>query len=313
MYGVIIALLPAFLVSIFYFGLGMIIITATAVISCVLFEFLIQRYLLKKKSSISDGSAIVTGILIAFCLPSNIPLWLVVLGSLVAIGVGKMSFGGLGTNPFNPALVGRVFLFISFPVHMTSWPEPIINRFVYTDAATGATPLSIVQNGLKGGDTINVILPRIPDYMDMLLGKMGGSAGEVAAAALLLGFSFLLIRKIITWHIPVSFLASFGILVFLFGGLRFGAGVGDGNVIFHFLSGGLFLGAFYMATDMVTSPLSRRGMIIFGVGIGFFTFLIRFYGSFPEGVSLAIILMNVFVPFINRYTKPRRFGVEAKS
>jgi electron transport complex protein RnfD len=309
MYGVIIALIPAFLVSILYFGIGTIIITLTAVISCVAFEYLIQRFLLKEKTTISDGSAMVTGMLMAFCLPSNIPVPLVITGSLIAIGIGKMSFGGLGTNPFNPALVGRVFLFISFPVRMTSWPEPVINRFAYLDASTGATPLSIMQNGINGGDAMDVIQSRLPVYTDMLIGKMGGSAGEVAAAALLFGLVYLLIKRIITWHIPLSILLT----VILFTGLLWWYDpASNADPVFHLLSGGLLLGAIFMATDYVTSPMNPGGMIIYGAGIGIITVLIRVFGSYPEGVQFGILVMNAFTPLINKYMKPRRFGGEVQ-
>ena len=173
------------------------LVSFTAIVSCLAFEFLIQKYLLNEKTSIGDGSALITGVLLAFCLPANLPLWMVILGSLVAIGVGKMSFGGLGNNPFNPALVGRVFLFVSFPVQLTSWPEPLVNRLAYIDASTGATPLALMKEGMKNGESISDILRIIPSYADMFLGKVGGSAGEIAAIALLLGLAYLLIRKII--------------------------------------------------------------------------------------------------------------------
>ncbi|MCK4747769.1 MAG: RnfABCDGE type electron transport complex subunit D, partial [Bacteroidales bacterium] len=257
MYGVLIALIPAFLVSVYVFGIGALIITATAIASCVAFEFLIQKYMMKEKPSVSDGSALITGMLLAFCLPSNLPLWLVVLGSLVAIGVGKMSFGGIGNNPFNPALVGRVFLFISFPVPLTNWPEPLVNRFTYLDATTGATPLAIMKEGMKNGDGIREILLEIPIYLDMFLGKMGGSAGEIAAVALLLGLVYMLIRRIITWHIPVSILLT----VAIFTGILWLANPDKNpDPMFHLLSGGLMLGAVFMATDYVTSPMNFRGM-----------------------------------------------------
>jgi len=307
MYGVILALLPAFLVSIYFFGMGTIIITITAMVSCVVFEALIQRFLMKEKLAISDGSAIVTGILLAFCLPTNLPVWLVVLGSFVAISVGKMSFGGLGNNPFNPALVGRVFLFISFPVQLTSWPEPGENHFSYLDASTGATPLSIMKEGMKNGDKMSQILPDIPFYQDMLIGRMGGSAGEIAAAALLVGLAFLLIRKIITWHIPVSILLT----VAVFTGIMWLSNPAmNPNPLFHLLSGGLMLGAIFMATDYVTSPMNTKGMWIYGVGIGILTVVIRVFGAYPEGVQFAILIMNAFTPLINKYIKPGRFGKE---
>lgn len=307
MYGVIIALVPAFLVSVYFFGIGTVIITGTAMISCTLFEWLIQRFLMKEKPSIKDGSALVTGILLAFCLPTNLPVWLVVLGSFVAISVGKMSFGGLGNNPFNPALVGRVFLFISFPVQLTSWPEPGENHFAYLDASTGATPLGIMKEGIRNGEKMSEILPAMPFYQDMFLGRMGGSAGEVAVAALLLGLIFLLVRRIITWHIPVSILGT----VTVFTGIMWlGNPSMNPNPLFHLLSGGLMLGAVFMATDYVTSPMNVKGMWIYGIGIGVITVVIRVFGSYPEGVQFAILIMNAFTPLINKYAKPKRFGEE---
>jgi electron transport complex protein RnfD len=273
MYGVLIALLPAIAASLYYFGVGVIIITASSMASCAAFEYLIQKYLLKQKPSIRDGSALVTGMLLAFCLPANIPVWMVVLGSFVAIAIGKMSFGGLGNNPFNPALVGRVFLFISFPV--------------------------------KNGEPISHIMQALPGYLEMLAGKMGGSAGEVAAVAILAGFIYLLARKIITWHIPVSIIMT----VFIFTGILWLANPGRfADPLFHLLAGGLMLGAVFMATDYVTSPMTHKGMLIYGAGIGIITVLIRIFGAYPEGVQFAILIMNAFVPLINKYIKPDRFG-----
>jgi electron transport complex protein RnfD len=307
MFGVIIALIPAFFVSVYFFGIGTVIITLTAMASCVLFEWLIQRFLLKVKHTLSDGSAMVTGMLLAFCLPPNLPVWLVVLGSFVAISVGKMSFGGLGNNPFNPALVGRVFLFVSFPVQLTSWPQTVVNRFAYLDASTGATPLSIMKEGMKNGERISDILPDIPSYQDMFIGRMGGSAGEVAAAALLIGFIYLLVRRIVTWHIPVSILLT----VTVFTGIMWLSNPDlNPDPLFHLLSGGLMLGAIFMATDYVTSPMNIRGMWIYGIGIGVITVVIRVFGAYPEGVQFAILIMNAFTPLINKYAKPRRFGEE---
>jgi electron transport complex protein RnfD len=307
MYGVIIALLPAFLVSVYFFGLGTLIITLTAMVSCVLFEYLIQRFLMKQEPSVMDGSAMVTGLLLAFCLPTNLPVWLVILGSFIAISVGKMSFGGLGNNPFNPALVGRVFLFVSFPVQMTSWPEAGENRFAYLDASTGATPLSIMKEGMKNGESVSDILQEIPLYLDMFIGNMGGSAGEMAAAALLLGFVYLLVRRIIVWHIPVSILLT----VTVFTGLMWRSNPAlNPDPLFHLLSGGLMLGAIFMATDYVTSPMNVKGMWIYGIGIGIITVVIRVFGSYPEGVQFAILIMNAFTPLINKYVKPKRFGEE---
>jgi electron transport complex protein RnfD len=305
MYGVIIALAPAFVVSVIFFGLGTILVTGTAMVSCLVFEHLIQRYLLKQPSQIKDGSALVTGILMAFCLPPNIPLWLVILGSLVAIGVGKMSFGGLGNNPFNPALVGRVFLFVSFPVPLTSWPEPGQPWTTYLDATTGATPLAVMKEGLKNGETASSIMEQIPSYLDLFIGRIGGSAGEIAAAAILLGLIYMLARKIITWHIPVSILLT---VVIFTGILWYINPESYADPLFHLLTGGLMLGAVFMATDYVTSPMNAGGKWIYGIGIGIITVIIRVFGSYPEGVQFGILTMNAFVPLINKYFKPGRFG-----
>ncbi len=289
MYGVIYALLPALGVSLYYFGLGAAVVTITAVAACVLFEFIIQKYLLKVSPSITDGSAILTGLLLAFNLPSNLPIWIIVIGALVAIGVGKMSFGGIGNNIFNPALVGRVFLLISFPVQMTTWPVPnVAERFTQIDVTTGATPLAIMK-GIEKGEI---------NYLDMFLGQIGGSLGEVSAIALLIGFIYLLYRGIIQWYIPVTTLATVAGGAFILGQ----------DPIAHLLSGGILLGAIFMATDYVTSPMSKKGMIIYSIGIGILTILIRIFGAYPEGVSFAILIMNAVTPLLNTYYKPKRFG-----
>ena len=203
MYGVVLSLVPAFLVSVYLFGAGALVVTLVSIASCVLFESAIQKYILKTEVRIRDGSAIVTGMLLAFNLPSNLPWWMIVIGALFAIGVGKMTYGGLGNNPFNPALVGRVFLLISFPVQMTSWPLPMASRLHYTDAVTGATPLGILKEAVRNGEAVPEVMKQLPDHMQLFLGQMGGSLGEVSAVALLLGFAWLLYKKIITWHIPV--------------------------------------------------------------------------------------------------------------
>ena len=295
MYGVLIALVPAFLVSLYYFGLGALFVTATSVIACVLFEYLIQKFLMKKEPTVCDGSAILTGVLLAFNLPSNLPVWIILIGALAAIGIGKMSFGGLGNNIFNPALVGRVFLLISFPAQMTMWPE-VGQLTAYTDATTGATVLSLMNEGA---------LDKLPTLVDMLLGKMGGSLGEVSALALLLGLVFILWKKIITWQIPVSILLT----VFVFTGIMHLVNpVQYASPFVHLLSGGLMLGAIFMATDYVTSPMSKNGMLVYGVGIGILTTVIRLFGSYPEGMSFAILIMNAFTPLINSYIKPKHFG-----
>jgi electron transport complex protein RnfD len=310
MYAVVIALLPALAASVYFFGTGAIIVTLTSVISCVAVEYLIQKFIFKTKPTISDGSAVVTGLLLAFNVPSNLPVLMIVIGAIIAIGVAKMTFGGLGSNPFNPALVGRVFLLISFPVRMTSWPVPSGFHTSYTDAVTGATPLGILSEGVKNGEAVSALMDKIPSHMQMFYGRMGGSMGEVAAGALILGGIFLLWRKVITWHIPVSILVTVTIftgIMWLIDPTRYA------DPVFNLLTGGLMLGAIFMATDYVTSPMTHKGMIIYGVGIGIITVLIRNWGAYPEGVSFAILIMNAFVPLLNMYIKPRRFGKEVKN
>lgn len=309
MYGVIIAMLPALIFSFIYFGMGAIIVTLTSVIACLGFEYLIQKFLLKKEPTLLDGSALITGILLAFNVPANLPIWIIIIGALVAIGIGKMTYGGLGNNLFNPALVGRVFLLISFPVQMTSWPKPLGWDTSYVDAETGATPLALLKEGLKSGKSVSEMLPKLPDHMDMFLGNMGGSLGEIAGAALLLGLAYMLFKKIISWHIPVSIILT--VVVFT-GILHFASPERFADPVFHLLTGGLLLGAIFMATDYVTSPMSNKGMLIYGVGIGILTVVIRVFGAYPEGVSFAILIMNAFTPLINVYAKPKRFGEKRK-
>ena len=303
MYGVLIALVPTFIFSIVFFGLGAILVTLTSVVACLVFEYVIQKYLMKQRPTIWDGSAIITGVLLAFNLPSSLPLWIEVIGALVAIGIGKMSFGGLGNNIFNPALVGRVFLLISFPVQMTTWPVP--NGFATADAVTGATPLALVKEAVKNGQAVGDALSSAGfSTGNLILGNMGGSLGEVAAIGLLLGFAYMLIRKIISWHIPVAIFAT----VIVFSGiLNLADPAQFAGPVFHLFTGGLMLGAIFMATDYVTSPMTHKGMLIYGVGIGLLTVIIRVFGAYPEGMSFAILIMNGFTPLINRYCKPRRF------
>ncbi|MBT3748621.1 MAG: RnfABCDGE type electron transport complex subunit D [Bacteroidetes bacterium] len=305
MYRVIWALVPAFAVSLVFFGVGALIVTAIAITSCVAFEYLIAKYIIKSKPTVWDGSAILTGLLLAFNVPSNLPIWIIILGSLVAIGIGKMSFGGLGKNPFNPALVGRVFLLISFPVQMTSWPKAVEARWAYLYATTGATPLGLLKEGLMNGKPLSELMDQIPEYSQLFLGNMGGSLGEISALALILGGAYLLWKKIITWHIPVSVLGT----VVAFTGIMWLVNPDQYiDPAFHLLSGGMLLGAIYMATDMVSSPMTPKGQIIFGVGIGVLTCVIRLFGAYPEGVSFAILIMNAFVPLLDKYIKPKRFG-----
>lgn len=303
MYGVVIALLPALLASFYFFGLGSVIVCAVSVAACLFFEWAISKAM-HRQPTLLDGSALVTGLLLGMNLPSNFPLWMIIVGALVAIGVGKMTFGGLGQNPFNPALVGRCFLLVSFPTAMTSWP--LAGQLTaYTDAQTGATPLALMKQAIKGNTDA---LQQLPSAWDLFLGNVqtgAGTIGEICALALLLGLAYMLWRKIITWHIPVSIIGT----VFVLSGLLW---LADGKtyadpfqVIF---AGGLMLGAIFMATDYVTSPMNHRGQLIYGVAIGALTIIIRNWGAYPEGMSFAILIMNAFTPLINMYVKPKRFG-----
>ena len=306
MYGVCIALMPALFAGLWFFGLGAAIVLATSVASCVFFEWAITKFLLKRPGyTICDGSAILTGLLLGFNLPSNLPIWIVVIGALVAIGIGKMTFGGLGQNPFNPALVGRVFLLISFPVQMTSWP--VNNQLIaYTDAETAATPLFLMQKAITDGNPS--VLAELPDAVEMLIGQTGGSLGEVSALLLLFGCAFMLWRRIITWYIPVSILGT----VFVFSGIMHVINPAYAMPHVVLMSGGLILGACFMATDYVTSPMTAKGQLIYGICIGLLTVIIRNWGAYPEGMSFAILIMNAFTPLINTYCKPERFGEVAR-
>ena len=296
---VVIALLPALMVSVRVFGWNVLAITAVSIASCVLLEFLVQKYLVKGPVTVNNLSAVVTGLLLAMNLPANIPLWIVVVGAIVAICVAKMPFGGLGKNIFNPALAARVFLLIAYPVQMTSFPTPTIKGFV--DAYSGATPLGAAKGGLVDFASF--------DVAGMFTGAMGGSFGEISALALLLGLAYLLMRRVITWHIPVAVLGTMAVFATIFAGIRFE----DPSMhllfpLFHLLAGGALLGAIFMATDYVTSPMTAKGMVIYGIGIGVITMCIRLWGAYPEGMSFAILIMNSVVPLINKYVKPKRFG-----
>lgn len=300
MLQVIIALCPALIWSIYQFGMGALVVTLTAVCACVLFEFLIQKFLMKQTPSICDCSAVLTGLLLAFNVPSNLPIWIIIIGALVAIGVGKMSFGGIGQNIFNPALTGRIFLLVAYPVEMTTWPV----EAGYADVATGATPLGLFAQYVNGNASA---LDNMPSAWQMLMGSSEfGCLGEVSALLLIVGGIYMLIRKTITWHIPVATLVS----AFVFGLLFYGF---DCEIALEqLLCGGMMLGAIYMATDYVTSPMNSRGQLVYGACIGFLTMAIRRYGAYPEGMSFAIFIMNAFVPLINSYIKPKRFGVVKK-
>ncbi|MFI3302169.1 MAG: RnfABCDGE type electron transport complex subunit D [Rikenellaceae bacterium] len=299
MMDVIIALIPAFAISIIYFGVSALCVTAVSVACCLLFEYLISKFLMGKSTS-GDLSAVVTGVLLGFNLPANIPLWIVVIGSLVAIGVAKMSFGGIGKNPFNPALVGRVFLLIAYPVQMTSFPR--VNG-VDVDVFSGATPLSAMKGVDASGFAVN--------FQDMLFGSIPGSLGEVASLMLILGGVYLLWRKVISWHIPVAVLGSMAAVALIFAVATGYAPLSAfGFSAFHILAGGALLGAIYMATDYSSSPMNHTAMIIYGVGIGVITMMIRLWGAYPEGMSFAILIMNSCVPLLNKYIKPKRFGAQ---
>ena len=292
---VVLALLPALAVSTYVLGWRVLLTTAVAVLACVLFEYLIQRFLFKRSTTIGDLSAVVTGVLLAFNLPVGIPWWIVVIGALVAIGIGKMTFGGLGCNPFNPALTGRIFLLIAYPVQMTDWTTNV------PDALSGSTLLAEVKAGVSGVADINLV--------EMLYGQMNGSLGEIGSLALILGGLYLLVRRVITWHIPVAVLGTMALFALC-------VALGDGGAmlyklpLFHILAGGALLGAIFMATDYSTSPMTHKGMIIYGVGIGLLTMIIRLWGAYPEGMSFAIFIMNAATPLINKYCRPKRFGVK---
>ena len=299
MRDVVIAMIPAVIVSVLFYGWAELLVLGVSVASCVLLEYLITKYLLNKPCTVCDMSAVVTGILLALNLPATTPWWVVFIGAVVAIGVAKMTFGGLGQNLFNPAIVGRVFLLISFPTYMTSWAKP--NGFISTaavDAFTGATPLGLAKEG--GVAAVDGL-----DYMDMLFCNIGGSAGELSALAILVGFVYLLARRVIKPYITLSILATVAVFSGIFWAVNPAEFTGP---VFNLLTGGVLLGAVFMATDYVTSPMSNVGGIIFGVGIGLITMLVRYFGAYPEGMSFAILIMNAVVPLINKWCHTKKFG-----
>ena len=304
-----IALLPTVAVSIYCFGLSALKLALVGVLACVAVEYVIAKYMLKTKVTVCDYSAVITGLLLALNVPINTPWWVLVIGSIVAIGVAKMTFGGLGQNLFNPALVGRVFLLISFPVIMTDWSTPASTFGFAFDGVSGATPLGIVKEGLAQGLTLSQIYAEHNfSYAQMLFTRIG-SAGEISAIALLLGFVYLLVRRVIRPHITLSIWGT----VFVFSGILWLCNPEQfTDPIFNLLTGGMLLGSIFMATDYVTSPMEPKGMVIFGIGIGIITILIREFGAYPEGISFAILIMNATVPLINMFCKPKRFGKEAK-
>ncbi len=314
MLDVIIALVPAGIWGVFVFGVKALLVLAVSVIGAVLGEYLMNKVF--KRFTLADYSAVLTGLLVGYNMPPAVPLFVPFLASLFAIIVVKWSFGGLGCNWMNPALGGRLFVFFSWTGAMTKWSAPCTQPGV--DALGGASPLGFVKTGMmEFSGTISGPIEFMAKegypmngYFDLFIGNVSGCIGEVSALLLILGGIYLLYRKVITWEIPVAYIGSFAILVWIFGGLKFTGSLFTGDIAFHLFAGGLMLGAIFMATDMVTSPLSTKGQIIFGIGCGFLTFLIRFYGSFPEGVSLAIVLMNIAVPLIDKYSKTKVFGVE---
>lgn len=304
MMDVVIALLPAVVVSILFYGWSEILLLAVSCVGCVGLEYLIARYLMKRPELFSGTSALVTGLLLAMNLPSTSPWWMVLIGAVVAIGVAKMSFGGLGQNLFNPAITARVFLLISFPVQMTNWTLP--NGFIrYTDAVSGATPLGLIKEGLKSGNTIPEILAQNGLSAEMVVRDIGGSSGEISALALLLGFCYLLVRKVVKPWITISILATIAAIAAVFHGIDPAHFTG---VNFNLITGGVLLGACFMATDYVTSPMSNWGGVIYGIGIGVIVMMIRYFGSYPEGMSFAILIMNCFVPLINRAFHQKKYG-----
>lgn len=292
---VLVALIPAFAVGIYQFGYRAATLTIVCVVACVVFEYL-MNVILKKKQTVGDMSAVLTGVLLAFNLPAGLPYWIAVVGCFAAIVVVKQLFGGIGQNLVNPAVTARIFLFIAFATEMTTWPTAR-GADAAADAVTSATPLG--ELSMNGFDSVTA------SNLDLFLGNIGGCIGEASALALLIGGVFLILSRVITWHIPVAFLATVAVLGFIWGGV-------DG-MIFHLCAGGVMLGAFFCATDYVTSPTLPMGKIIFGIGCGLFTMLIRIFSSYPEGVSFAILLMNILTPYIDRICENRMYPAPKKA
>lgn len=292
MLDVIIALVPSLVAAYIIFGVRTLILSAVSVIACVAFEYLSRR-IMKRHNTISDLSAVVTGLLLAFNVPATMPVWMVIIGDFFAIVIAKQFFGGIGQNFVNPALIGRIVLMSSFPSKMGSFPEP----FVSTVPLTSATPLASLKSGASPEQSL----------LGMFLGLRGGCLGEVCIAALLIGFVYLLVRKVISWHIPVAYIGTVAVIMLL-------AGKGDFEyMLYELMAGGLVLGAVFMATDYTTSPVSKKGKIIYAVGCGIITSLIRIFGNLPEGVSFSIIIMNILVPHIEHITTPKPFGTPKKA
>lgn len=304
MRDVVIALLPAVIVSVVFYGLSELLVMGVSVASCILLEYVITRYLMNQKSTVCDWSAAVTGVLLGMNLPATTPWWVVFIGAAFAIGVAKLTFGGLGQNIFNPAIAGRVFLLVSFPTYMTHWEQPA--GLFGADAVTGATPLGAIKEGLLSGSSVSdIMVEKGYTYSQMLFANIGGSAGEICALALLAGFVYLLVRKVIKPYITLSIwgtVALTSLIFWLCDPSRFT------DPVFNLLTGGMILGSCFMATDYVTSPMSVKGGIVFGAGIGFITMMIRYFGSYPEGMSFAILIMNAVVPLLNMWFHQKKYG-----
>jgi electron transport complex protein RnfD len=315
MYAVVVALIPSIMGSVYFFGMRALVIVVLACVAAIATEAGLQK-MTRRKITVADGSALVTGILLAFNVPPGVPYWLPVVGSVFAIAVAKIPFGGLGYNPLNPALAGRAFLLASWPVYMTAaWTAPSRGSLSGISAITTATPLGVFKyaRGLLNSPATEEV-SRASSYLNELysgsslrnlfFGNVGGCVGETSALLLLVGAAYLFIKRIICWRIPAAYIGTVALMSWIFGG----KGFFNGYPLFHVLSGGLILGAFFMATDMVTSPVTSRGKLIFGVGCGVLTGIIRLWGGYPEGVSYSILIMNVTVPLIDRYTRPRKLG-----
>ncbi|MFP4152213.1 MAG: RnfABCDGE type electron transport complex subunit D [Alkalispirochaeta sp.] len=306
MWSVVVALIPTTLAGVWFYGIRALVVTLTAVAASVAVEHFVVRYMFRKETTtVTDGSAVVTGMLLAFNVPAGIPLWQVVVGAIVAIGVAKMAFGGIGNNPFNPALVGRAFMLVSFPVDMTTWPEPGSQGFLAwnLDAATTATPLGLVKGAGTGG--LGSIADQLPSYGALFLGDIGGCIGEASALAVIIGGVFLIWKGFIPWMVPLVYLTGLAIVTGIAWAIDPGTYI---DPLYHILAGGAMLGAWFMVTDMTTSPMSIPGRIVFAGIAGILAGVIRLFGGFPEGVSYSILIMNAFVPVIDRHIKPRKFG-----
>ena len=304
MRDVIIALCPALIVSVLAYGWAELLVVAVSVLSCVLLEWAVTKWMMKRPSTVGDLSAVVTGLLLAMNLPSAIPLWIVFIGAFVAICVAKLPFGGIGQNVFNPAITGRVFLLVSFPAQMTNW-QPTPGFIPIPDAVSGATPLSALKEAIKSGSTIPEFMSANNYDLASFLWDAGASAGEISAGALLIGFVYLLIRRVVKPWIPICVLGTMALISVIFHGINSDVYTG---VQFNLLTGGAMLGALFMATDYVTSPMSTLGGIIYGIGIGLIAMMIRYFGSYPEGMSFAILLMNCTVPLLNMWFHQKKYG-----